>query len=368
MKDIVKFLTTVLYYVEKKNYPLAVAFKRAYLHNKPRKIESNLLYEYSKRMLLSYYALPQSKRSFKVRYWLENKESIEIKFPNWMEEKLSTLLDINALKRKLSERWMWARVNILKTGIDKIYRELESQNIEFEVDKNFYYMIKIKKSPVRLSSLSIVKDCKLVIHDKASSLVVEALKPEIGEKLVDLSSAPGIKASLYMMLTENRAETFLADVDFKRLSREYNLLKRCGVDLRKIHIIYQDSTKNSVIKSDKILLDAPCSSSGMINNDPSILLKLSDNEKIKKFAKLQKSLLNESLKIRANKLVYAVCSLFPEEGERVIEDYYDIAEMPFSNYQSGYSLYKVGKRSNRTFPHIDSTEGFFISVLNLTKL
>ncbi|QGA55058.1 RsmB/NOP family class I SAM-dependent RNA methyltransferase [Sulfolobus sp. E5-1-F] len=368
MSEIVKFLATVLYYVEKKNFPLAVAFKRAYLYNKPRKIDSNLLYDYSKRLILSYYALPQGKRSFKVRYWLENKENIEIKFPNWMEEKLSTLLDIKALKGKLKERWVWARINLLKTDIDKIYRELEGKNIEFESDKDFYYMIKIKKSSVRLSSLSIVKDCKLIIHDKGSSLVVEALKPEIGEKVVDLSSAPGIKASLYMMLTENRAEIFLADVDFKRLLKEYSLLKRCGVDLSKIHIIYQDSTKNSVIRSDKILLDAPCSSSGMINNDPSILLKLWDNEKIERFAKLQKSLLSESLKITANKLVYAVCSLFPEEGEKVIEDYYEIAEKPFSNYQSGYSLFKVGEKSNRTFPHTDSTEGFFISTLNLTKL
>lgn len=358
----------MLYYVEQKNYPLAIAFKRAYLHNKPRKIDSNLLYEYSKRLILSYYALPQSKRSAKVRYWLKNRENIEIKFPKWMEDKLFTLLDVNALKRKLTERWIWARINLLKTDIDKVYRMLESQNIEFEPDKDFYYMIKINRSSVRLSSLSIVKDFKLILHDKASSIVVEALKPEISEKLVDLSSAPGIKASLYMMLTENRAETFLADVDLKRLSKEYNLLKRCGVDLRKVHIIYQDSTKNSIIKSDKILLDAPCSSSGMINNDPSILLKLRNGEKIEKFTKLQKSLLNEALKIKSNKLVYAVCSLFPEEGEKVIEDYYEIAEKPFSNYQSGYSLFKSGKRSNRTFPHIDSTEGFFISTLNLTKL
>ncbi|WP_338599676.1 RsmB/NOP family class I SAM-dependent RNA methyltransferase [Sulfolobus tengchongensis] len=361
-------MSSVLYYVEERRYPLAVAFKRSLNLNRPRGVDSNLLFEYARQLLLSYYSLPQARRTVRIKYWLENKGNLNVSFPQWMEKKLGSLLDVNALKSSLKEKTVWIRVNLLKADIDKIIRELERYNVEFEIDKDLYYMIKVKEPQIRLSSLDIVKECRIIPQDKASSLVVEALRPQIKERLVELSSAPGIKASLYMMLTENKNEVFLADIDFNRISKEMILLKRCGVDMNKVHIVHQDSVRNSLIKADKVLLDAPCSSSGMINNDPSILITLNSCEKVDKFSKLQKTLLREAVNMKASDVVYSVCSLFPEEGEEIIDEYYEIAERPFDNYNYGYPNFRSSFKSNRVFPHIDFTEGFFISRLKLTRL
>jgi 16S rRNA (cytosine967-C5)-methyltransferase len=367
LEGIVKFLSSLLYYVEERGYPFAVAFKRAYRDNKPREVDSNFLYEYSRRFLLSYFSLPSvKKRSIRVKYWIEDNHD-NITFPEWMEESLKNFVNLNLLKESLKSKVVWIRVNLLKTDIDKVIKALENYKIEFSLDKDLYYMIKIEKSKVRLSALDLVKEYKVIIQDKASSLVVEALKPEYKDKLIDLSSAPGVKASLYMMLTENKSEIFLTDIDFSRLLRELRLLKKSGVNMDKIHIIHQDSSRNSLTKGDKVLLDAPCSSSGMISNDPTILIKL-NREKIIRFSNLQKKLINEAINIKAKELVYAVCSFFPEEGETIVDKYYDLLERPFDNYSSGYISFKSGILTNRTFPHIDSTEGFFISKLNLEKL
>ncbi len=354
-----KFLSSVLYYAEK-GYPLPVAFKRA---KEEHKVGANYdeLYEKARLLILSYFSLKGKKRSEKVRNFLHF--GPQPSFPEWMRQELSKYLDVDALESSLLKRETWFRVNTLKADEDKVIKRLSERGIEVERDKDFPFLYRVLKGDVK--KVEEFKEFKIIIQDKASVAVVMALRPSKGDTIVDLASAPGIKAELIAELTENKVKMVLSDADPKRLEKERLLLKKYGVSFDNVEFVHQDSSFLPELRADKVLLDAPCSSSGMINNEPSVLLTLKDNRKVKHFAELQDRIIESALKIDAEEMVYAVCSLFYEEGEAHFRAISHAAERPLNAGLDGYDP-KVP--SVRFFSHIHSTESFFITRVKLEKL
>lgn len=362
-KEVEDFLATLLYYVEEKKYPLPIAFKYTKEIKKVKKINYELLYELSREFLLAYHLLNSRKRAGKAKEFLEGIKGV--KFPQWMKEELKDYINVTELENSLLNEPRWIRINALKGDIDKTVRSLETQGVRLEGDKSLPYMYKvISGEPKKTQEF---KEYKIIFQDKASALVVEALKPESNDVIIDLSSAPGIKLSQIMALTENKAKIYAADVDVKRLNKEKELLKKMGVNLDNVQLVLQDSSSSSLIRGDKVLLDAPCSSSGMIANDPSILVNIS-KEKVSYYSNLQWKILGEILNhIKAEYAIYAVCSIFPEEGEEHTDRLFELLERPKIEGETGYSGYKSSGSVIRLFPHINNTEGFFISKIRLDK-
>ncbi|AWR97083.1 RsmB/NOP family class I SAM-dependent RNA methyltransferase [Acidianus sulfidivorans JP7] len=361
-KEIIEFLSTLLYYVEK-GYPLPVAFKNTKSIKKVKNFDYDKLYMLSREFVLSYYSFKSSKRSGKAREFINGKNGL--KFPNWMKEKLQKYIDIEILEKSFFIKNEWIRVNTLKGDIDKIVKSLESHNVEVEEDNELPYMLKVLKGDPRKTDE--FKNYQIVFQDKASALVVESLRPETNDVIIDLSSAPGMKVSQIMSITDNNAKIYAADIDVNRLHKEIEFLKNMGVNLNKIEFILQDSSYSSIREGDKVLIDAPCSSSGMISNEPTILVTLTE-EKIKKYATIQENILIEAIEnIRASYIIYSVCSIFPEEGEMHMDKFIDLLERPNISGNSGYEGFLSSKYAIRLFPYSNSTEGFFISKLNLSK-
>ena len=130
------------------------------------------------------------------------------------------------------------------------------------------------------------------------------------------------------------------------------------------------------VKADKILLDAPCTGEGLIRQDKSrkTSKKLKD---IEKMASIQKNLLTAGLNcLKPNgELLYSTCSIAPEENEFVINDIlnslsdYRISELPHQYGESGLtevygkSLRKDLKYSQRLYPHLHDTNGFYLCLI-----
>lgn len=356
-----KFLSSILFYAEK-GYPLPVAFEKTRKIHK-LKIDYDDVYEISRLLILSYFNIRSKKRSQKVKEFLGKGPKPVL--PEWIRNKLSMYINIQDLEKSLLTRTVWFRPNSLKKDPDKILASLDTQGIKFERDRDFPFVYKLLEGDIRKTEE--FRNFNVIIQDKASVAVVMSLNPERKERILDLSSAPGLKAQLIQELTENEAKLFLADLDTRRLLKEKYLLRKYGVNSDNIEFILQDSSYNSFLRSDKVLLDAPCSSSGMISNEPVILLTLKNSEKVNKYSKIQDDILTNSKKINAEELVYSVCSIFPEEGEDHFNLLYDIAEKPLFIGYNGYPS-KISDRSIRFFPNVHSTEGFFITKLNLNKL
>jgi len=335
------FLSRVLYFVEK-GYPLPVSYKKAKEMSKGVKDS----YELARQLILSYFSLKGKSYRKKVKEFLS--KGVNVIFPEWLEEELKKEYEVEKLKESFLKKTTWIRVNTLKSDEDKVLKEIENEGIIVEQDKDIKYAYKVLEGDV--TKTKAFKDFKIIIQDKASMAVVETLKPEKSELIYDMSSAPGGKASLIMALTENNSKLIVADVDFPRLDRERRFLHDVGVDLNKVNFILQDSTNKSMRIADKVLLDAPCSSTGMIGNEPTVLLRVT-KDRIKSLSNLQKALLDTAVST-SNYVIYATCSLLPEEGEEVVKEYNAKAPLNFGISKG------IG---NRFIPYIHETEGFFVS-------
>jgi len=293
-----------------------------------------------------------------------------LSYPQWIYNRLVEVLQEDEVKKMLdamNRRIIWLRINTLKIDIDKAIKMLDAEGVEFEVDKHIPITVKIISSPIPPRNLKIVKEGGAVIQDRASVLTVIAMDPKPGDTIYDFAAAPGIKTSLIMQLTENKAHIVAFDRSPRRISFMKSLLKKFGVDVERVHIVLSDSRIASLSKrADIALVDAPCSSSGAIPKDPSIKLMLKNSAIPKKMHQIQSQLLVNALRY-SERVVYATCSIMPEEGEEVIEEVMNKTGAELENLDipvsKGYRRYSVWTKVRRTYPHIDECEGFFIARL-----
>lgn len=290
-------------------------------------------------------------------------------YPKWLYEELVELLpikEVEELLEAMNKRVYWLRINTLKVDVDKALRKLEEEGVVYEVDSENSFLVRILKSRKPLRTLELFKEGLIITQDKASVLVVRALKPEPGMLIYDFAAAPGVKASLIMQLTENKAKIVAVDYSLKRLSAMKGLLKHYGVDTSRVIFILSDSRELKLEKSaDIALVDAPCSSSGAISKDPAVKILLAGKDLVYNMKNLQIEMLSNALK-HVDKIVYSTCSILPEEGEEVVQY---IMRKGFDhklkdtglNIPKGYKKYEIWDKVSRTLPHKNMCEGFFIA-------
>jgi 16S rRNA (cytosine967-C5)-methyltransferase len=359
-REIKDFLSALLFYVEK-GYPYPVSFKRAKDIKKLKYNDYEKAYEIGRALVLSYFSLEGRSRRKKVEEFLSRKE-LSIVLPDWMNRSLEKRIPLEKYKKSLLKRNVWFRVNRSKTqNEEKIIRSLELSDIEAEQDKEFTFLFKVRKGD--LTRTKLFQEHLIIIQDKASVAVVEALEPSPGDRIVELASAPGLKAELMYELTEGKVELFLAEVDIQRMEKERKLLKELGVKEEKTHFVSQDSTFNTLSRGNKVLLDAPCSSSGTISSDPSVLLSLRDYTRVGEYARLQSKMLNSLMESNFEYAVFSTCSIFPEEGEVLLEPYNDLIVKTRLHGSRGYTDFQVGDKITRYFSWIHDSQDFVIAGL-----
>jgi len=296
-----------------------------------------------------------------------------LSYPKWLFDKLAKVMPIDEAVDMLSamnRRVVWVRINTLRIDVDKALHELEKNDIVYEAEKGIPFLVRIVKSRAPIRRLDLFKNGSIIVQDKASVLTVIALRPEPGMLIYDFAAAPGIKTSLIMQLTENRARVIAVDLSRRRLEVMRLLLQRYGVDVSRVDFVLGDSRFLSLSKcSDATLIDAPCSSSGALSKDPAIKVILRHSGIPKRMSEIQRSLLINALKY-SERVTYATCSVLPDEGEEVIE--YVLKKGvehrlvdPAIPASRGYRAYSIWNSVRRTLPHIDNSEGFFIA--NLEK-
>jgi len=292
--------------------------------------------------------------------------AVQYSYPLWFVRAVCKYLGVKECENLLSglnrDDIVWIRVNTLKSDIDKVVKRLSDEGIDVVVDKDLPYMLRPRRFFMTARIEEMIRNCEIVLQDKASAMVVEELAPEPGDLIVDLAAAPGVKASLAMQLTENRARLVLIDVSRERVSRMKKFLKCMNVDTDRVDILLADSTRISISKTfDKVLIDAPCTGSGTIPRDPAIKLHLSRESVVNRYVEIQRAMLREGLSL-ADEVVYATCSVLAEEGEEIVKDFRDfLTELRIG--AAGSYVPSLGNRVRRFYPHVDETHGFFVSKL-----
>lgn len=291
-----------------------------------------------------------------------------LSYPQWLYYRLIEVIDkdeVEKILNAMNRRIIWLRINTLKIDIDKALNLLEQEGVRYEVEKHVQFIVKILRSPKPPRSLRIVKEGAAVIQDKASVLTVLAMDPKPGDLIYDFAAAPGIKTSLIMQIVENNAKIIAFDRSPRRLMSMKSLLKKYGVDVARVDLALTDSRIVYMTRrADIALVDAPCSSSGAIPKDPSIKLLLKGPEIPRKMHQIQISLLKNALKY-CERVVFATCSILPDEGEEVVEKVLSVCNCDLEDTKipasRGYRKYSIWSRVRRTYPHLDDCEGFFIA-------
>lgn len=199
------------------------------------------------------------------------------------------------------------------------------------------------------------REGRVVIQDEGSQLVAELVAPETGQRVLDLCAAPGMKAG-QLAQTLGTGTLIACDRSAARLRTLTKLLAPGIPPMVRLSIVRLDAAHALPFgpKFDRILLDAPCSGTGTLARNPEIKWRLAPSD-ITRLAELQARMLRNALPLLANggQLVYATCSLEPEENEGVVEK--------VLKEESGFrplTSFELAQKHPRLVPLIDS-RGYF---------
>ena len=167
------------------------------------------------------------------------------------------------------------------------------------------------RGSVQVSALPGFAEGDWWVQDAAAALPVRLLDPQQGERIADLCAAPGGKT---MQLAAAGAQVTAVDLSAARLKRLAQNLSRCGLTAETVCADALEWRPSGAL--DAILLDAPCSATGTIRRHPDLPF-LRDGSGIAELVDLQSRLIDHALSLlpSGGRLVYAVCSLLPDEGE-----------------------------------------------------
>ncbi len=155
------------------------------------------------------------------------------------------------------------------------------------------------------------------IQDEAAAFVGQVMAPQSSDVIIDLCAAPGGKTLNLSEMMNNKGRIVAIDKHEKRL----NLVKenRLRLGLTNIETYAADGTTYEHPPVDKVLVDAPCSGTGVINKRSDIRLKLKESD-IAEVNAIQKALLTNAAKLvkPGGILVYSTCSIEREENEDMV--------------------------------------------------
>lgn len=216
---------------------------------------------------------------------------------------------------------MWLRVNHQHHDRNAYQTLLNNENIDSSVHSQAEDALKLA-APCDVTKLPGFEKGWVSVQDAAAQLSLHYLQPQDGELILDCCAAPGGKTAHILERTQG-SEVVAIDCDDTRLKRVHDNLKRlnlsakvvCG-DARYPQEWWQGS------QFDRILLDAPCSATGVIRRHPDIKW-LRRAEDIAALAELQREILDamwQQLK-PGGTLVYATCSITPQENVLQVKDF-----------------------------------------------
>ncbi len=168
-------------------------------------------------------------------------------------------------------------------------------------------------NPGQVSALPGFAEGAWWVQDAAAALPAKLLGDVAGQKVLDLCAAPGGKT---LQLAAAGAQVTALDVSDARMVRVQENLTRCQLEAE---LVVADALKHQG-RYDAILLDAPCSATGTLRRHPD-LPHAHKGEKISELIGLQTALLEHAVSLLkpGGRLVFATCSLLPDEGECQIE-------------------------------------------------
>ena len=292
---------------------------------------------------------------------------------------LTELLD--ALEANEIQRPVTIRTNTLKTRRRDLAPSLIDRGVNLDPIGPWSKVgLVVYSSQVPIGATPEYLAGHYMLQGASSMMPVLALAPQHGETVLDMCAAPGGKTTYIAALMKNTGMVYANDANEARVKAVVGNLHRMGVTNAVISCTDgREMPKIRPAGFDRVLLDAPCSGTGVIAKDPAV--KTSKDEKdIQRCAQLQRQLLLAAIdSVNAKSktggyVTYSTCSILMEENEAVIE--YALSKRNVKIVPTGLTVGKEGfakfkaKRfhpsmthTRRFYPHTHNMDGFFVAKL-----
>ncbi len=252
------------------------------------------------------------------------------------------------------------RVNCLKTSPDTFKLRMDKAGVEYEESEWLPGYFKVK-SLAEVRAKGWFEKGLCYVQDIAAGFAPTILDPVAGESVIDVCAAPGTKTLLLAELMENEGSLLAVDINPDRIHRIAENAERGGASIVKIQ--RADATEERFKLADAVLLDAPCTGTGVLSKRADLRWKRSA-EDLEKAVELQAELLDAAANMVAKngRLVYSTCSLEPEENMMQIEKFlkeYDNFELEELDDYLPEEVLSEDLKSYQTFPHKHGCDGHF---------
>lgn len=278
------------------------------------------------------------------------------------------------------------RTNTLRTNRRTLAQALINRGVVLEpVGKWSKVGLQVFESPVPLGATPEYLAGHYMLQAASSFLPVMALAPQPHERVLDMAAAPGGKTTYIAALMRNTGVILANDANKVRAKGLIGNIHRMGV---KNTIVSNLDAKEAFPKImggfDRVLLDAPCTGTGVISKDPSVKTSKTERDFLA-IPHMQKQLLLAAIDSTDHHsktggyIVYSTCSVTVEENEQVVQ--YALRKRPnvkivdtgLGDFGSeGFKSY-MGKQfdpkmtlARRYFPHRENVDGFFVCKLKKT--
>lgn len=211
------------------------------------------------------------------------------------------------------------------------------------------------------------------IQGQSSILAAETVEAKAGMRILDACAAPGGKSAYLCEKMQMTGRVFAWELHEKRVELLNGVKRRLGLDnLRptaRDATVFRDDLESTL---DAVLLDAPCSGTGVMAEKPDIKQRLK-KEDIPSIVAAQKKLLDTVCRYvkPGGRLVYSTCSVLPEENRLQMKDFldrhpeYQLVTLPASLPEELRE--KQGEYGLQLLPHRDEVEGFFIAKMRRVR-
>jgi 16S rRNA (cytosine967-C5)-methyltransferase len=259
------------------------------------------------------------------------------------------------------------RLNTLRGSLKEIVEKLEGEGVKLENVEHLKHTYRVLSFKTPLNRLDSYRLGLFYIQDKASCFAAEAADPKPNMIVLDVCAAPGAKTTYIAQLMKNKGLVCSVDYSKRRMRVWWTEVGRMWVEIAEPIIADARSPLPINAEADVVILDPPCTSTGVFAKLPAAKWRLTAKS-VEKMTDIQWMMINNCAeKVKSGGvLAYSTCSITVEENEMIVERFLN----RYPEFQLAEITPKMGlpglrglEKCRRLYPHLHHSNGFFIAKL-----
>ncbi|MEW6313633.1 MAG: RsmB/NOP family class I SAM-dependent RNA methyltransferase [Pseudomonadota bacterium] len=300
--------------------------------------------------------------------------AVRADLPDWLVEKLVAFADEHAILELARGMQQPApldlRVNTLLAGRDEVLEKFREENIAAVPTPYSPLGVRLADKPA-LNKHALFVAGKFEVQDEGSQLLGFLLAPKRRDMVVDFCAGAGGKTLLLGALMHSQGRLYAFDVSEKRMHNLKLRLKRSSLSNVHPQLIHNENDlkiKRLAGKIDRVLVDAPCSGLGTLRRNPDLKWRQTPQD-IEELKQKQAAILAAAAKLikPGGRLVYATCSILPEENQEIVEAFLaghgNFKLLDCAQLLAAQDIALDTGRYLQLLPHLHHTDGFFAAAL-----